>query len=71
MAATGCGWVTAEPICGNRVSDTTLRDSEASGSPLGVFDAMVAEALGAYDRTSASISPSAPWTAARISALRW
>ena len=47
---TGCSWVTAEKLVGNRVSDTTLRARRDEWIDAGVFDALAAEALGAYDR---------------------
>jgi transposase len=48
--ATGCAWVDAERLVGNRVSDTTLRGRRDEWLAAGVFDALVAEALAAYDR---------------------
>ncbi len=47
---TGCSWVTAERLLGNKVSDTTLRARRDEWIEAGVFDALVAEALAAYDR---------------------
>jgi len=47
---TGCSWVDAERICGNRVSDTTLRGRRDEWIKAGVFDALFAEALAGYDR---------------------
>lgn len=47
---TGCSWVDAERICGNRVSDTTLRARRDQWVQAGVFDRLVDEALEAYDR---------------------
>ena len=47
---TGCSWVTAERLLGDRVSDTTLRAHRDEWVDAGVFDALAAEALGAYDR---------------------
>jgi transposase len=48
--ATGCAWITAEAICGHRVSDTTLRGRRDEWVAAGVFDALAEEALHAYDR---------------------
>ena len=47
---TGCSWVTVERLLGNKVSDTTLRARRDEWIEAGVFDALVAEALAAYDR---------------------
>ena len=47
---TGCSWVTVERLLGSQVSDTTLRARRDEWVAAGVFDALVAEALGAYDR---------------------
>ena len=47
---TGCSWVTAERLLGGAVSDTTLRARRDEWVDAGVFDALAAEALGAYDR---------------------
>lgn len=48
--ATGCAWVDAEVLLGNRVSDTTLRARRDEWVTSGVFDRLVDEALVAYDR---------------------
>jgi transposase len=48
--ATGCAWVDAEVLLDNRVSDTTLRARRDEWIASGVFDRLVDEALGAYDR---------------------
>lgn len=48
--ATGCSWVDAERLTGNKVSDTTLRGRRDEWIAAGVFDALEAEALAAYDR---------------------
>lgn len=48
--ATGCSWEDAERLCGNKVSDTTVRQRRNEWLAAGVFDAVVAEALAAYDR---------------------
>lgn len=47
---TGCSWVDAERLCGNRVSDTTVRARRDRWIAAGIFDALFDEALGAYDR---------------------
>ena len=47
---TGCSWVTAEHLLGGAVSDTTLRARRDEWTDAGVFDAVVTEALAAYDR---------------------
>ncbi len=47
---TGCSWVTAERLLGNQVSDTTLRARRDEWITAGVFDALAAEAVAAYDR---------------------
>ena len=47
---TGCLWVSAETPPGGAVSDTTLRARRDEWTDAGVFDAVVSEALAAYDR---------------------
>lgn len=47
---TGCSWVSAEHVLGGAVSDTTLRARRDEWTDAGVFDAVVSEALAAYDR---------------------
>ena len=47
---TGCSWVTAGHLLGGAVSDTTLRARRDEWVDAGVFDAVVSEALDAYDR---------------------
>ena len=47
---TGCSWVTVERLMGHRVSDTTLRARRDEWVTADVFDALVAEALAAWDR---------------------
>ena len=47
---TGCSWVSAEHLLGGAVSDTTLRARRDEWTEVGVFDAVVSEALAAYDR---------------------
>ena len=48
--ATGCSWEDAERLCGNEVSDTTVRDRRDEWIDAGVFDAIANEAIGGYDR---------------------
>jgi transposase len=48
--ATGCSWEDAERLCGNKVSDTTVRDRRDEWIAAGVFDRMAAEAIAGYDR---------------------
>jgi transposase len=48
--ATGCAWVDAERLAGNRVSDTTVRARRDEWIAAGVFDALAVEAIAAYDR---------------------
>lgn len=47
---TGCSWEDAERLCGNKVSDTTVRDRRDLWIAAGVFDAIANEAIAAYDR---------------------
>jgi transposase len=47
---TGCSWVDAEALMGFVVSDTTLRARRDEWDGAGVFDALAAEALAAYDK---------------------
>ena len=47
---TGCSWITAEALLDHTVSDTTLRSRRNEWVTAGVFDALVSEALAAYDR---------------------
>ena len=47
---TGSAWTTVEMLMGYEVSDTTLRARRDEWINAGVFDALVAEALAAYDR---------------------
>jgi len=47
---TGCSWVDAEALMGFVVSDTTLRARRDEWDATGVFDALAAEALAAYDK---------------------
>ena len=48
--STGCSWEDAERLCGNKVSDTTVRTRRDEWLAAGVFDAIAAEATSAYDR---------------------
>lgn len=47
---TGCSWVDAERLSKTPVSDTTLRARRDEWATAGVFDALVDQALAAYDR---------------------
>ena len=47
---TGCSWEDAERLCGNKVSDTTVRHRRDEWIASGVFDAIGDEAIAAYDR---------------------
>lgn len=47
---TGCAWVDAEALLDGAVSDTTLRARRDEWITAGVFDALVNEAIAAYDR---------------------
>lgn len=47
---TGCSWVDAERLTGNRVSDTTLRARRDEWIDAEVFDRLATEALAGYDR---------------------
>jgi transposase len=47
---TGCAWVDAERLLNGAVSDTTMRGRRDMWLAAGVFEALVAEALAAYDR---------------------
>ena len=47
---TGCSWTTAEYLLDGAVSDTTLRARRDEWIGAGVFDALVSEAIVAYDR---------------------
>lgn len=48
--STGCSWEDAERLCGNKVSDTTVRLRRDEWLAAGVFDAIAEEATSAYDR---------------------
>jgi hypothetical protein len=47
---TGCSWASVEAILEYRVSDTTLRSRRDEWIRSGVFEALRAEAVAAYDR---------------------
>ena len=48
--AVGCSWQDAERLCGNEVSDTTVRSRRDEWIAAGVFTDVVNEAISAYDR---------------------
>jgi transposase len=48
--ATGCSWEDAERLCGNVVSDTTVRSRRDEWLAAGVYDAIANEAIRSYDR---------------------
>jgi len=48
--AVGCSWQAVEALLDYRVSDTTLRSRRDEWIAAGVFEAIAAEALAAYDR---------------------
>jgi transposase len=48
--STGCSWQDAERLCGNKVSDTTVRQRRDVWLAAGVFDAIAEEAMRAFDR---------------------
>jgi len=47
---TGCSWVDAEQLVDGEVSNTTLRSRRDEWERAGVFDRLVDEAIGAYDK---------------------
>jgi transposase len=47
---TGCSWQDAEYLCGGKVSDTTARTRRDEWLAAGVFGAIAAEAVRAYDK---------------------
>jgi transposase len=47
---TGCSFEDAERLCANKVSDTTVRSRRDEWIEAGVYEAIAAEALAAYDR---------------------
>ena len=48
--STGCSWQDAERLCGNKVSDTTVRQRRDEWVAAGVFDTLVNEAIAGFDR---------------------
>ncbi len=47
---TGCSWEDAETLCAKKVSDTTVRARRDEWEEAGVFSAVAAEAICAYDK---------------------
>jgi Transposase DDE domain len=47
---TGCSWEDAERLCGNKVSDTTVRGRRDEWIAAGVFTQLTEEATDAYDK---------------------
>ena len=47
---TGCSWEDAERLCGNKISDTTVRSRRDEWEKAGVFDQIANEAICAYDK---------------------
>jgi transposase len=47
---TGCSWEDAERLCGGVVSDTTARTRRDEWIEAGIFEALAAEAIRAYDK---------------------
>jgi transposase len=47
---TGCSWEDAERLCGNKMSDTTVRSRRDEWERAGVFDTIANEALRGYDK---------------------
>jgi len=47
---TGCSWEDAERLCGNKVSDTTVRERRDEWIAAGVFETISNEAISGYDR---------------------
>jgi transposase len=48
--ATGCSWEDAERLCGNQISDTTVRSRRDEWVRAGIYDQLANEALLAYDK---------------------
>jgi hypothetical protein len=44
----GCSWEDAERLCGNKVSDTTVRERRDAWIAAGVFETIVNEAVSGY-----------------------
>jgi transposase len=61
---TGCSWQDSERLLDNTVSDTTLRARRDEWLAAGVFDLVVTEAIGSYDRIIDGTSARSPSTAA-------
>jgi len=47
---TGCSWEDAERLCGNKVSDTTVRSRRDEWVAAGIYDQFVNEALAGFDK---------------------
>jgi transposase len=47
---TGCSWEDAERLCGNKISDTTVRSRRDEWEAAGLFEQIANEALLAYDK---------------------
>jgi transposase len=47
---TGCSWQDAERLCGNKVSDTTVRARRDEWNRSGIFDRISHDAIEGYDR---------------------
>jgi transposase len=47
---TGSSWEDCERLCGNKVSDTTVRARRDEWEAAGVFDAVAGEAIAAYNK---------------------
>jgi transposase len=47
---TGASWEDCERLCGNKVSDTTVRARRDEWEAAGIFDAIADEAIAAYDK---------------------
>jgi transposase len=47
---TGCSWEDAERLCGNKVSDTTVRGRRDEWNRAGIFDRIANDAIEGYDR---------------------
>ena len=47
---TGCSWEDAERLCGNKISDTTVRSRRDEWEKASLFEQIANEALLAYDK---------------------
>ncbi len=47
---TGCSWEDAERLCGNQISDTTVRSRRDEWEEAGICDLLANEALAAFDK---------------------